>query len=270
MPRNQRRRRAPRRRPRVTQTGGRTQATKKRLFNYRVKQVVKSLMEHKHKTVRSNINIVPYTAANAVTCDNINVIGFDPVINQGASVDGRVGNVILMTSCKFRFMLTMKEFIDTGNQCPQFVRMIFFYDREDENNFPTPYTNANFVDALNGSQGLRGDVTDTFYKYNTDRYRILGQRTYKIGYANNGQNTTPSVVRSQLYTNNDSPMVVKGTVNCSKWILKRQKFNDNLGTAMGRKLYCLIMTLRQDGLVNISANPVVQINYEQEYKYVDA
>lgn len=241
----------------------------KKLMNYRIKQVVKSLMEVKFTNIRGSVDIRPYVGGNQGQCDNTNIISFDPVINQGTGEGQRVGNAIIFTRVGFKFIAVMKPITDAGGACPQFLRLIFFYDKEDPNAVPTPYQSGNFLDNGNTSGPLTGMVNDCFYKYNSDRYRILGQRTYKIGFASNPVNSGSTGFQS--FNNNDSPMVIRGRVNLTKWLIKKQKFNDNLGTSLTRKLYCLLLTVRQDGTVDPSlGTPRVAFTYETVYKYIDA
>lgn len=256
---------------RVTKKGVRSAVRKytDKVFNNRVKNAMASLLEVKEVQVRGNVAIVAFTGANGVTADSTNVIPFDPVINQSTAENGRVGNVINMKSVMMRFMLVLNPASGIYGSVPQCVRLVFFYDRADVNSIPTPYSNANFIDNGASSTNMTGSLTDTFYRYNTDRYRILGSRTYKLGFASatglNADNT------HQYYSNNDSKMFIKGTIDCTKWTIKRQKFNDNLGTAETRKLYCLVISVPQNGAVW----PAGQISpcdfiYEIDYKFTDA
>lgn len=260
------------RRPKQVTKKGVKSAVRKytnKVFNNRVKNAMASLMEVKEVQSRGNVAIVAFNGANAATADSTNIIAFDPVINQSAFENGRVGNVITMKNVMMRFMIVLNPASGIYGSVPQCVRLVWFYDRADVNSIPTPYTNANFIDNGASSTGMTGSLTDTFYRYNADRYRILGSRTYKLGFASatglNADNT------HQYYSNNDSKMFIKGTVNCTKWIIKKQKFNDNLGLAETRKLYCLVITVPQNGAVWPASQPSpCDFIYEIDFKYTDA
>lgn len=262
-------RRAPRRK-----TGARVAVSnyKKKVFNYSVKKAMKSLLEVKNSGIRGGFDILPFNGGNMAAVDSTNIIAFDPIINQGTGESGRVGNVITMVSCKMRYLITLNPSIGGASTIPTIVRMIWFYDREDTNNLPSPYSNANFIDAGNTSQQFSGSLTDLFYRYNTDRYRIFGVRDHKLGFANNEVNAAAGsqVALSQYFQNNDSKMFFKGSIDCSKWIIKRQKFNDNLGLSMTRKLYCLVLVVSQTGIGLLASAPQNKINYEIDFKYTDA
>lgn len=264
--RKPRARRAPRRKTGV-KTAIRKQKTK--VFNARVKKAVSTMIETKAITVRSNNSIVAFTGANWAACDSANVIQFDPVINQGTGLNQRSGNIITMKSCYMRYMITLNAASGIYPSIPQLVKVVFFYDRADVNSVPTPFNSQNFIDNNNASQGFAGNLTDVFYRYNEDRYRILGSRTHKLGFASatglNSDNT------QQFYANNDSHMFIIGKVDCSDWVIKKQKFNDNLGTAETRKLYCLVYTTPQNGATWPSGTPSPCVfRYEIDYKYTDA
>lgn len=262
------------RRPkRVTKKGVKAAVRKykDKVFNNRVKNAMDGLMEVKNSGIRGDLDVVPFTGANWVTIDANNVIGLnDFVINQGTGESGRVGNVIAVKSCRMRYLLHLLPQAQAGTSVPSFVRLIFFYDKADPNSLPTPYTNANFIDNGNSSQNFTGDVTDLFYRYNTDRYRIFGVRTHKIGWSVNSQNTNTTTIQSQFYSNNDSKLTATASVDLTKWTIKKQRFNDNLGTSYSRGLYCIVQSIYQDGRVAPTATPLVKMVYEIDLRYTDA
>lgn len=166
-------------------------------------------------------------------------------------------------------MITLNGASGIYGTVPQLVKLVWFYDRADVNSVPTPFNSQNFIDNNNASQGFAGNLTDAFYRYNEDRYRILGSRTHKLGFASNGG--TNGDAAQQFYTNNDSHMFIIGKVDCSDWVIKKQKFNDNLGTAETRKLYCLVYTMPQNGATWPASTPSPCVfRYEIDYKYTDA
>lgn len=271
-------RRAPRRK-----TGVKTaiRKYKKKVFNARVKKAVKSLMEVKTSGLREE-NMLPLVfvppdnngaGGNQVNCDTQNLIDLHNFqIAQGTGESNRIGNVINVVKQTFRYCITMAPQVVNGTAIPVYVRLIFFYDRADTNSMPTPYINANFIDAGNSSQQFKGDVSDLFYRYNTDRYRILGVRTHKLGWSQNGQYTNSATLQNQLYSNNDSKMTVMGTVDLTKMVVKKQKFNDNFVLSYSRGLYCMVHHVTQDGnpLAPNTNRSLIKITYEVEQKYTDA
>lgn len=243
-----------------------------KVFSNKVKTVMSKAMEVKQSGIRGIFNCVNYYGTNGGLCETTNIMPFDPIISQGTGESNRIGNKISIVSCKHRYMITLLPYntqLQNNAPSPVYVRFIWFYDRADNNNLPTVYTNANFIDNGNSSQQFLGNLSDIFYRYNTDRYRIMGVRDYKMGFASNsGSGGEPSY---QYFANNDSQMIVNDTVDCTKWVIKKQTFNDNLGTAENRKLYCLVLCYAQSGGNWNSALPnSIQVRYEINYKYTDA
>jgi hypothetical protein len=267
--------RRPYRRPaRITKAGVRSAVGKykTKVFNNRVKNAVRGMMEVKETYEQGNIVMLPYDTTNGIACDATNVFDYNPVINQGMGVSNRTGNRIDMKSCITRYIITCRPSVNNGTLWPTVVKLIWFYDRFDANNFPTPYQNTDFLQLGNSSQQFQGDLSDILYRYNTDRYRILATRTHKMGYADYSGvlGSGPTQQAYGFQRNNDSKMFVKSSINLTKYILKKQRFNDNLGTSMDRKLYCLILMIAQNGVV-MSANQTQNtVEYETIYKYTDA
>lgn len=283
------RHRAPRRRyvraglkrpSRLTKTGisSAVGKYKTKVFNNRVKNAMRGLMEVKETYEQGNINILPYDTANRVACDSTNVFDYQMALNQGTGQSNRIANIVTMKSCITRYIITCAPSTlnpDTqvpGSLYPTVVKLIWFYDREDPTNFPTPYQNNNFLQLGNSSQGFQGDLSDVLYRYNTDRYRIVATRTHKMGYSsyNGVTGTGTGATAYGLGNNNDSKMFVKGSINLTKYILKKQKYNDNLATAMGRKLYCVVLSVAQGGFVLASTQVQNRLEYETIYKFTDA
>lgn len=245
-------------------------------FNAKVHKAVLAMSdikpEVKQSQLRGSFDVIPYAYSNAFQCDNNNIIVFDPIISQGTADNARIGNSITFTKCKMRYLINCNPSINGASTIPTMVRLIFFYDREDPNSIPTVYANNNFINLGSVSTGLTGSLTDLFYRYNTDRYRILGTRTHKLGFADNTVNAGPGsqVSLSQYYKNNDSPMYVQSSIDCTDMIIKHQKFNDSLGLSMARKLYCLVMSVSQSGIGLLPTAPQNKFYYEIDFRYTDA
>lgn len=258
-------------RPRVTKKGVKKAVSqyKMKMFDMSVKRAMAGQIEMKDLQENGQFNPLPFDGAtNQATIDVTNGIIFDPVIPLGPQNGHRIGNYISMKSCKFRYSLCPNSQSISGSAIPSIVRFVFYYDRQDPTNLPTPYTNANFFDLGSGSSTFTGTYTDMVRRFNTDRYRICKVKTLKIGFATNtgvGGSAT-----SQYFANNDFKMNHRGTIDLSKYIIKRQKFNDGLNLSQNRKLYCLVyVTTPNTGLFTASNLPC-NLTYQTEYKYTDA
>lgn len=227
-------------------------------------------MEVKHFDENGSLQPVPFdnAALNQAVCDANNQIIFDPPINLGTAVNQRIGNRITLTGAQLKYAIALNPTTQNGVAIPAMVRIIIYYDRQDDSSLPTPYVNGNFFDSGNTSTGFRGDLTDMFRRYNRDRYRICMVRTHKIGFANN-QGSTGSAT-NQYFANNDFKMNVRGTMNIGKYMLKKIRFNDSLSSAQGRKLYALvIVTPPNFGNFDTSKLPV-EMEFQTRYSFTDA
>lgn len=227
-------------------------------------------LEQKQYAENFQFDPVPFdpVAANGPTVDASNALIFDPLINLGTNVASRIGNKITMTSVKFSYAMAANSFSVSGIAAPCMVRIVFYYDRQEPTSLPSPYTNANFFDQGSGVSQFTGTYTDMVRKFNSDRYRICKVKTFKIGNANYGG--TGASGASQFFSNNDFRLNVRGTVDLTKYVIRRQKFNDNLGTAQNRKLYGLVYVTPVNAASFSSTHRPVNMTYQTNYKFTDA
>ena len=93
------------------------------------------------------------------------------------------------------------------------VRMVIMYDRTNPTQEPQP--GINMFQQAGANTGFFNDLTDLWRPYNTDRYRILTTRTFKLGYAsNNGTGAQPGF---QNLANNDFKMACNFRINLTKY-----------------------------------------------------
>lgn len=258
-------------RPRVTKRGIKkaVSAYKTKIFDMSVKRAMAGQMELKQLIEQGAISPLPFDGAtNQTNIDLTNGIPFDPLITHGTGPSGRIGNRIMMKSVKFSYSFCPNAYGTSGVAIPSLVRMVFYYDRQDPLSLPTPYTNANFFDINNSSQQFTGTFTDMVRRFNTDRYRICKVKTLKIGFANN-QGTGGSAT-NQYFANNDFKLNHRGTIDLTKYIIKNQKFNDNLGYSQNRKLYCLVYVTPPNSATFLATNLPVSMTHQTIYKWTDA
>jgi len=258
-------------RPRVTKKGVKRAISeyKGKVFDMAVKRAMAGQMELKQLVEQAQFSPLPFDGAtNQATIDLTNGIPFDPNITHGTGPSGRIGNRIMMKSVKFSYSFCPNPQNVSGVAIPTIVRMVFYYDRQDPLSLPTPYTNANFFDLNNASQQFTGTYTDMVRTFNTDRYRICKVRTLKVGFANN-QGSSGSGT-NQYFANNDFKLNHRGTIDLTKYIIKNQKFNDNLGFSQNRKLYCLVYITITNSAVFGASNLPVNMTHQTVYKWTDA
>lgn len=260
------------RKPRVTKRGVRKAINqyKSKVFAAAVKQVLKRHIEDKHVMeqaslmLRTNSPVDP--SYNPINVDNANIIRIDQDVALGTNVSSRIGNKINVTKVLFKYGLIINSLAAGGVTNPTNVRMVFFYDREYPTEMPTPTFNGNFFDNNGGSQAFSGDYTDMIKGFNTDRYRILKVKTFKLG----NSYSTGTTGNNLFWSNNDYKMNYRGTLDLTKHVIKRQKFNDNLSISQNRKLYMLAYLTTPNISVMTAASTPVVLTYQTEMFYEDA
>lgn len=227
-------------------------------------------MEVKHYDQNGTMEPVPFdpNMFNQPVVDANNQIIIDPPISLGTAVNQRIGNRVTLTGAVMKYAIALNNTQALGVAIPTMVRLIVYYDRQDDTNQPTPYTNGNFFDSGNTSTACLGDLTDMVRRYNRDRYRICMVRTHKVGFANN-QGTSGSST-NQFFANNDFRLNVKGSLNIGKYMLKKLKFNDALASAQGRKLYVMVVITPPNFNVFDTTKLPVAMTYQIRYSFTDA
>jgi len=177
-------------------------------------------------------------------------VGSQNQIVQGVAQGGRVGNKIRIKAGKLKFMLSpaFKGSTNTLPQ-PQIVRCVLYYDRLDEtNSSPSPFapilagSTETFQSGSTDSmfQGNQHDITRTF---NDDRFKVMWQKDYKIGFSNY---IDPVNTPFQNFQNNDALMSRYEVLDYTKYIIKHVRWNDNNLGPSTRGLYfyayCVNMT----------------------------
>jgi len=211
-----------------------------------------------HATFPSNNMIV--LGPNSGTCQ----------IAQGVQQGYRIGNKVTTKSLWFKGTFRPNPYNATSNPLlfPQQVRMIIFYDRSDPNVVPSP--GADLFQLGNVNQGFNNDLTDLWRPFNTDRYRILTQRTYKLGFSNNNGTGAPGVITDyQFNSNNDFRLNVNFKINLTKYYPKIVKFDENNLQPMTRGLYALIYCCAASGGANGPSTIPLGVEYMFDYKYTD-
>jgi len=228
-----------------------------------------------NKTKQSYVitkTIVPSSSVNAQD----NVIELGPtvglVIEQGVGQGQRIGNRIKTKKLVWKGTMVPTPYNATTNgiPVPQQVKIWIFYDRTDPNAEPQPATN--FFQDGNSSRGFLNDLADLWAPINTDRYRILASKTFKIGYADYSGQTTNAAATSgnQYFANNDFKLNANFSFNLTKHYPKNVRFDDNNGVPTTRGLFAMFHTVTADGTAFPSGSIPLGVQYVQNYVYEDA
>lgn len=204
---------------------------------------------------------------------NIVTLGPDPFalnITQGVGQGQRIGNKIKTKRLTFKGTICPFSYGATYNPEPQpvQVKIFIFYDKDDPNAVPQPAANANFFQNGNSSTGFHGDLVDMWSPVNTDRYRVLTTKTFKLGFAS--ATGTGSVPATQGFSNNDFKLNCNFSFDLTKHYPKYVTYNDTSTTPLSRGLWAAFVVANASGVVMGSGNRPCGIQYMQDYVYEDA
>lgn len=193
-----------------------------------------------------------------------------PAIAVGGTTNQRVGNSIRPRQCFIRGHLNIKEYsVATNNQPgPVWIRMILVKALNVSYQAGTPGELDTQIFKGNGTGlGWQSNMLDQTLEVNTDLFRKLYDRKFKIGA---GYNTGTGPVSSNYYFDN-SPMSVPFYINYSKWVKKLLKFNDatNGNSVQNDNLFLLVCASMADGSTQSALTPA-ECHYMNYFKFEDA
>jgi len=237
-----------------------------------VKQAISRSLENKCRQYNNTFNVVPSSDIGAF---DANILPLHPYqsflqIDQGVGQGARIGNSITTKRVMFKGTLTPKAYNPDFNPTPSphQIKMFIFYDRRFPTFQPTPATNGDFYQFNNTSEGFSNNLTDLWKPVNTDRYRLLYQRTFKLGFA--AYSGTGSSASFQSYANNDFKLNANFSINITKYLIKTVKFDDNNSDPTTRGLWCMFVPLKANGDPIPSANRLSELSCMIDYNYEDA
>jgi len=195
---------------------------------------------------------------------------FGPIINQGTGQSSRVGNRIKTKKLvvKGTFSTFSQNASTNTNPKPVQVKIWIMYDKTNPTSEPDPKGASDFFQLGGSSKGFSNDLTDLWAPVNTDRYRILTTRTFKLG--NSEYPSNSGAGNSQYYANNDFPLNHNFSINCTKYYPKSVRFNDNNALPTTRGLFMYIAYVAADGQTLAADQLLVKLQYMQDYRYEDA
>jgi len=191
-------------------------------------------------------------------------------ITQGTGQGNRVGNSIHTKKLMLKGTLVPLAYDATFNPVPMPVqiRMVIFYDKLDPMTVPNPTATNDFFQNGSGVKGFANDLVDMWTPVNTDKYRILTTRTFKLGNAD--YSGTGASATSHYFANNDFKMNANFSLNLTKYYHKALKFNDATTTPSNRNVYCMFYYELANGGASLNVGYMVGLQYMLEYTYEDA
>lgn len=256
--------------PKVRVSNAQTQSMIKRI----VRRTIAGTTENKTKQAY-NFSYPLYPSNH--TNFPLNVIQLGPnsttcSVAQGTGAGARIGNQIRTKKLVFKgTILPMPQDGTTNpNPRPFQVKMVIFYDKKQPTT--TPAIASNFFQDGNSDRGFNSSIVDMWSPYNTDRYRIVKSKTFKIGFSQNAGTATSAVNQGQwqAYSNNDFKMNCNFNVNVTKYFPKIVKFDDSSLDATSRSLYAVFYMAGAGGEVSISTWVPIQVQWMMDYVYEDA
>jgi len=207
-----------------------------------------------------------FATNNILPCGPSAIMPITPGTGQG----NRVGNSIRTKKLMFKGTLVPLAYEATFNPVPMPVqiRMVIFYDKLDPMTVPNPTAANDFFQNGSGVKGFANDLVDMWTPVNTDKYRILTTRTFKLGNAD--YSGTGSSTVSHYFANNDFKMNANFSINLTKYYPKVVKFNDATTTPSNRNIYAMFYYELANGGASLNVGYMVGLQYMLEYTYEDA
>jgi len=250
-------------------------APKRRTIKKVVQQVLSKRVEKKRiNRVDLEHPLQSVEPANNFDTNNVIALGCQTgghAIIQGVGQSQRIGNKIRVTRATIKGTIVANQYDAVLNPTPtpMVVKMIFFFAKTDPNTQPTPAMSADFYDFNNTVNGFRNDLVDQWAAVNTEKYQVMGVRTFKLGYSNLVR-TASGVNGTTNYANNDFKYNASFNVNYTKWLPKTQVFRDNNIDSSSRQLYAMwVISAATGGAVPAGTFPA-GCQYSMDMMYEDA
>lgn len=242
-----------------------------------VKSMISRMAENKKAHIVT-IGLDLQGTATAATFDNTNIIALGCQtgayeIEQGVGMSQRIGNKITVKRATIKGTIVANGYNATTNPTPKPVqiKMVLFYNKEEPNVKPTPAQDADFYDFENTTTGFRNDLIDMWDSYNTEKYRIVKTKTFKIGWASSDQFTVGSGTQGTLnMPNNDFKLNANFKIDYTKYLPKTMVFKDNNINSTSKQLYCMWIPCSADGSFIFSGVTRANVCYSCQLQYEDA
>lgn len=216
-----------------------------------------------------------YSPSNIPQADN-SIIDVSPSastldILQGVQQGDRIGNRITTKRLTFKgTIVPMPESATNATPRPVHIKMWFFYKRDAPTSFPTPVASSDFFQFNGTDNGFANDLVDLWKPINTDEYRVVTTRTFKVGTASYYTPSDPTQVSNQQFHNNDFKLNASFSIDLTKYIPKTIRYNENNGDPQSRHLFCLALPFYADSTAILSSAITAKISWMLNYVYEDA
>lgn len=215
-----------------------------------------------------NIGPVANTAVFANSVIPISPYASYLSIQQGTSQGQRVGNRIKIKNLTFKGSFVPSAYNATTNPVPRPCNIVMwlFYKYDNPDTLTVP--GNDFLQLGGSSQALTGGIIDQTAPINTDSYRVLAKRVFKLGFA--AYEGTGITVSQQAFHNNDYKYNCPFSINVTKYLVKNVKFDDNTTSPTTRGLFACFEAVSATGGAMTSAYIPAELSYTLDCSYEDA
>lgn len=257
-------------RPRKFSRRPRRSYRRKSTVSKKVKSYVKRAI---HRNIENKENI-EYAANQTVLTGSSGGFYSINLINdlaQGSTNSTRVGNQIKVVKGLLSLSMNLLKYNATTNPnlAPMWVKIwIVRCLAQAEQDVSLPFGNE-FFKVNNDNIDFQGNTLDMHLPVNTDKFRVLTTRMFKLGSANvNQPNAAAGSVTVAHYADN-SPFAKKININWGRYVRKQLKYTDTVANCMNDNCYMVIQVVPCDGTSN-SEKESAEIHYVNTMCYEDA
>lgn len=243
-----------------------------------IKKMIKTAI---HRTIenKSRQEIVTtaktlYSANSAALLDG-SIIPLTPFatslqVDQGVGAANRVGNKINLRKLTFKGTIFPQPYDGVFNVSPQplQVKLWIFYDKRDPTIKPTPAAQGNFFQNDNSTTTFSNNLSDLWKPINTDIYRVVATKMFKLGNAINTSSGTNAAASD--WTNNDFKYNCNFSIPLTKHCVKNIKFNDNNSNPTTRGLFAMFQCVYASGGAVSSGQILAKMYYMLDMEFEDA
>lgn len=245
---------------------------KKSTISYAVKNYVKKELHRnvENKLVVENVTVdfSAYLANIDLAVQTISPSPSTLPIAQGVEQGQRIGNTIRTRKLILKYIIhpNPQDGTTQPQPVPQEVTIWIGYLKNNRTKQPDIADYNVFFQSGNTSVAPSSNLSDMILPENLDVFHICKKIRHKIG--NSVYTDYQGIKPSNYYTNNDFALNVMRTVDCTKYINKVLKFNDQ-SLVSDTGLYMWMTSVNADGTTNYQ-DKVVRMNYTLRYEYEDA
>ena len=221
----------------------------------------------------SNQNLYVY---GNMSWANNNVFPISPYttfldIVQGTSQQARIGNSLTIKKATLKLLFNLLPYDLTNNATPGplIIQMVTFYDKTQTTTEPTALPNFFQNGSSSTAPNTLGLPQDILRSINKDRYKVFRRHTFKLGNSNFA-GTGTSAIRQQ-YANNDYQLTHMLSMDYTKYLVKKVKYDDSVASPTTRGLFCAILVMSGDS-TNLSTGNTIAAKFTgfMQIEYEDA